>query len=44
MKSTDARLLDVSEAEASVGGWSPVSHLVRVQVNSDGEGADKAVY
>ena len=41
MKSTDAGLLDISEAEASVGD---IPHLIRVEVNSDGEGSDKAVY
>ena len=43
-KSTDARLLDITEAEASVGSWTAVSDLVRVQVNPDGEGSDEAVY
>ena len=43
LKSTDARLLDITEAEASVGSWTPVSHLVRVQVDPDSEGPDEAV-
>ena len=43
MKSTDAGLLDVSEAEPSVGRRTAIPHLVRVQVNSDGEGPDEAV-
>ena len=44
MKSTDAGLLDITEAEASVGRWAAVPHLVGVEVDPDGEGPDEAVY
>ena len=43
MKSTDAGLLDITEAEASVDCWAAVPHLVGVEVDPDGEGPDEAV-
>ena len=43
MKSTDAGLLDITEAEAPVGCRAAISDLVRVQVDPDGEGPDEAV-
>ena len=43
LKSTDAGLLDITEAEASVDCWAAVPHLVGVEVDPDGEGPDEAV-
>ena len=43
LKSTDAGLLDITEAEASVDCRAAVPHLVGVEVDPDGEGPDEAV-